>query len=365
MSKMKILHLAKWYPNREEPLLGIFVQKHIQSVQKYGNNKVINIYQTDSINKNIERVVKQTNGVEEIIFYYKKGLLNKMQVLWHVWKEMKTTQVQLIHAHVMGWPSILAYFSPTPYLISEHWSGYRNRHFSKLNFITKLFIRKASKKANSICTVSDFLKKDMLTCGIKGNYITVENVVEGTPISVEKNKNFNFIFAGDLIQETKNVKGILEAFAELSKIHKDIRLDIIGDGIDRKNYEHLANSLGIKKQTTFHGNQSNEYVFKTLSQAHVLILNSYFETFSVICAEALLCGIPVVSTKCGGPESFLDEKSGLFIEPGNTKQLYRSMKTIMKTYETYQPEHLKNIAKKFSKEQIGEKIHGVYQQILN
>lgn len=365
MSKMKILHLAKWYPNREEPLLGIFVQKHIQSVQKYSDNKVINIYQTDSKNKNIERVVKQINGVEEIIFYYKKGLLNKMQVLWHVWKEVKTTQAQLIHAHVMGWPSILAYFSPTPYLISEHWSGYRNRHFSKLNFITKLFIRKASKKANSICTVSDFLKKDMLRCGIKGNYITVENVVEGTPISVEKNKNFNFIFAGDLIQETKNVKGILEAFAELSKNHQDIRLDIIGDGIDRKSYEHLANSLGIKKQTTFHGNQSNEYVFKTLSQSHVLILNSYFETFSVICAEALLCGLPVIYTKCGGPESFLDEKSGLFIEPGNTKQLYRSMKTIMNTYETYQPEYLKNIAKKFSKEQIGEKIHGVYQQILN
>ena len=118
MSEMKILHLAKWYPNKEEPLLGIFVQKHIQSVQKYGENKVINTYQTDSLNRNIERVAKQNNGVEEVIFYHKKGLLNKMQVLWRVWKEIKKTQAQLIHAHVMGWPSILAYFSRTPYLIS-------------------------------------------------------------------------------------------------------------------------------------------------------------------------------------------------------------------------------------------------------
>lgn len=29
MSRIKVLHLAKWYPNKDEPLLGIFVRKHI------------------------------------------------------------------------------------------------------------------------------------------------------------------------------------------------------------------------------------------------------------------------------------------------------------------------------------------------
>ena len=44
MSKKKVLHLAKWYPNKEEPLLGIFIQKHIQSVQKSYVNKIISVY---------------------------------------------------------------------------------------------------------------------------------------------------------------------------------------------------------------------------------------------------------------------------------------------------------------------------------
>ena len=55
MSKKKILHLAKWYPNKVEPLRGIFIQKHIQSVQESNDHKVISIYQTDTIISNVHR----------------------------------------------------------------------------------------------------------------------------------------------------------------------------------------------------------------------------------------------------------------------------------------------------------------------
>ena len=127
MSKKKVLHLAKWYPNKVEPLLGIFIQKHIQSVQESYDHKVISIYQTNTINSNIHRKVNFFNSIEEVVFYHKKGLLNKIRVLYKVWKEIKKNQPHLIHAHVMGWTSTLAYFisntNRTPFLISEHWSG--------------------------------------------------------------------------------------------------------------------------------------------------------------------------------------------------------------------------------------------------
>ena len=68
MSKKKVLHLAKWYPNKAEPLLGIFIQKHIQSVQQYYDNKVISIYETNTINSNIHREVNYLNSTDEVIF---------------------------------------------------------------------------------------------------------------------------------------------------------------------------------------------------------------------------------------------------------------------------------------------------------
>ena len=369
MSKKKVLHLAKWYPNKEEPLLGIFIQKHIQSVQQYYENKVISIYETNTINSNIHRVVNYHNSTEEVVFFHKKGLLNKIRVLYKVWKEIKKFHAHLTHAHVMGWTSTLAYFisntNQTPFLISEHWSGYRKKGYAQLKSISKILRKKSAKNANQICVVSNFLKRDMLKCGVKGNYTIIENVVDGKALDFEKNKTFSFVFAGDLVQETKNVKGIIEAFSEVLRQHKDIKLDIIGDGKDLKNYKALSNKLNLKNHISFHGNRNNDYVFKTLSQSHVLILNSYFETFSIICAEALLCGIPVISTRCRGPECFLNDKTGILIDLDNKKQLTTAMMSMINNHNQYEPEKLKSIAFQFSKDSIGRKINQIYLSALN
>ena len=369
MSKKKVLHLAKWYPNKEEPLLGIFIRKHIQSVQKTFDNKVISVYQTDTINSNIYQIVNQHINIEEVVFYHKKGLFNKIRVLYRVWKEMKNFRPHLIHAHVMGWTSTLAYFlsntNKTPFLISEHWSGYRKKGYAQLNFASKILRKISARKAEQICVVSKFLKEDMIKCGVEANYTIIGNVVHGKTLDIGKNKTFSFVFAGDLVQETKNVKGIIEAFYEVIKYHKNIKLDIIGDGKDLKNYKDLSDQLELNNHVSFHGNRNNEYVFKTLSQSHVLIVNSHFETFSTICAEALSCGIPVISTKCGGPESFLNDHTGILIDRDNNNQLTKAMMTVVSDYDKYKPKKLKSIAQQFSMDSIGKKINQEYLSALN
>lgn len=369
MSKIKVIHLAKWYPNKVEPLLGIFIQKHIQSVQKSYDNKVITIYQTNTIISNIHRKVNFLNSTEEVVFYYKKGLLNKIRVLYKVWKEIKNFQAHLIHAHVMGWTSTLAYFiskiNKTPFLISEHWSGYGKKGYVQLKSISKILRKKSAKNSNQICVVSKFLKGEMLKCGIRGNYSIIGNVVDGIVFKIEKNKTFSFVFAGDLVQETKNVKGIIEAFSEVMKYHKNIKLEIIGDGKDLKNYKSLSNKLKLRNHISFHGNRENDYVLKTLSKSHVLILNSYYETFSIICAEALLCGIPVISTKCGGPESFLNDETGILIDCDNNNQVIKAMKAMITNYDKYEAEKLKIRAHQFSMDIIGEKLNQQYLSALN
>jgi glycosyltransferase involved in cell wall biosynthesis len=369
MSRIKVLHLVKWYPNKDEPLLGIFVKKQIQSLQNHCDQKVMAMVLSDDIHANIVRVENDENQLKEVVYYHKKGLLNKLRVMWGIWKEAKQFQSQITHAHVLGWTSILAYFlqikNKTPFLASEHWSGYRNNHFHKKSFLSKILIKKSAHKAQQIHVVSDFLKKDMLKCGIQANYRNIGNVVSGKALPLEKNKAFSFVFAGDLIQETKNVKGILEAFEAVLQTNNDIRLDIIGDGKDSTYYKELSGKLKLNSHVYFHGNQSNDYVFEMLSQSHALILNSYFETFSVICAEALLCGIPVISTRCGGPESFLTMDTGILIESDNTKELSKAMYSLIENYATYEPEKLKRVAAKFSSEVIGKKIHQEYLNILN
>ena len=142
MSNKKILHLAKWYPNKEKPLLGIFVRKQIQSIQNSHENKVISLFETDKIETSIKRVNSHFENIQEVTYYYKSGRLNKLKVLYFIWKEIKTSKSDWIHAHIISWTSTLAYLQAilykTPFFISEHWSGYHYKLFLKQNSFVKI-----------------------------------------------------------------------------------------------------------------------------------------------------------------------------------------------------------------------------------
>lgn len=370
MSKTRILHISKWYPNKEEPLLGIFVQKHILASQQVANNTVLSIYQTDTISENIKRDETNTNGINEIVFYYRRGLINKIRVLNSVYKEVrKHSDAKLIHAHIMGWSSSISYFASfvfnIDYIITEHWTGYRKGKYKQLNIFTKALRQIVARKAKVITTVSNFLKQDMLSCRIKGNYTILENVVDGQLPTLPKNKLFTFIFVGDLDEEHKNVSGILKSFAKLAKTNDNIRLDILGEGKDAHTYKTLTKQLNMENHVQFCGYKNNNEVFEYLSQSHCLVLNSNFETFSIICAEALLCGIPVISTKCGGPESFLNEQTGYLIDVNSDEQLIDAMGKMLTQHQQFNANQLIKTAEKFSEKSISKKLQAIYASVLD
>ena len=63
-----------------------------------------------------------------------------------------------------------------------------------------------------------------------------------------------------------------------------------------------------------------------MQQSHCLVVSSQQETFGVVAIEAMSCGIPVVSTKCGGPEEIINSQTGILCEVNNEQSLFESMK---------------------------------------
>jgi hypothetical protein len=90
MSNKKILHLAKWYPNKENPLLGIFVRKQIQSIQNSYENKVISLFESDKMETSIKRVNSRFENIQEVTYYYKRGRLNKLKAFILFGKKLRT-----------------------------------------------------------------------------------------------------------------------------------------------------------------------------------------------------------------------------------------------------------------------------------
>jgi glycosyltransferase involved in cell wall biosynthesis len=81
----------------------------------------------------------------------------------------------------------------------------------------------------------------------------------------------------------------------------------------------LRSELKLEKRVFFLGLRSD--VATVLRNLDIFALSSKSEGFSIACVEAMACGIPVVATRCGGPEEILDSESGILVAPGDHAEL--------------------------------------------
>jgi glycosyltransferase involved in cell wall biosynthesis len=81
----------------------------------------------------------------------------------------------------------------------------------------------------------------------------------------------------------------------------------------------LRDRLGLASRVTFLGLRSD--VDALLRNLDVFVLSSLSEGFSIACVEAMACGLPVVATRCGGPQEILDERTGVLVKPNDPDEL--------------------------------------------
>jgi glycosyltransferase involved in cell wall biosynthesis len=121
-----------------------------------------------------------------------------------------------------------------------------------------------------------------------------------------------FVFVGRLV-DWKRVDLLLEACAKLKS--EKFTLEILGDGPLRSELEAYAQGLGIGERVIFHGMQPQARCSQVLSECDALVLPSLRECGGAVVLEAMACGLPVIATRWGGPADYLDERSGILVDP--------------------------------------------------
>lgn len=141
-----------------------------------------------------------------------------------------------------------------------------------------------------------------------------------------RNDMLQVISIGRLAHQ-KGYDRLLEVAKQLYDEGYKFYLTILGEGVERQSLENYIEKNSMASYVSLPGFSENPY--KQLINSDMFVCSSRAEGFSLVIAEALLLGIPVISTYCSGPNELLDGGSlGLLVE-NSENGIYQGLKSAL------------------------------------
>ena len=168
---------------------------------------------------------------------------------------------------------------------------------------------------NKVVTIYNPIDKNTI---IKKSYEHIDDMLKS---------NFILVTVGRLVEQ-KGYDRLLKCINKLKNIDKlELELIILGEGelrgklqdyIDRNNLSNNVKLLGFKKNP-----------YKYIANSNLFVCSSRAEGFSLVIAEAMTLGIPVISTNCSGPNELLGFGTYGVLVDNNEEGLYEGLKKIV------------------------------------
>lgn len=165
-------------------------------------------------------------------------------------------------------------------------------------------------------------------------------------------------------------KGIQYLLYALSNIKRNnIELMIVGTGDYEEQLRQLVKKLNLSQIVTFYGYCPNEGLCRLYNDSDIFALPSLTESFGIVFAEAMACGLPIIGTRVGGiPEFVRDQVDGFLVPPGDIESLRQALTNLIDNPQLRQ-EMGKNgavrIRREFTWKNIAEQyLAGYYENIV-
>ena len=378
---MKILKIPAYYPTNKAPLAGIFVQDQVNALVRNGLQAAV-IYPENHrsylLKRSSARLFKEASVP---VFRSKVFTLPKRNaVLLPQWVnpyrllfkqyELNYGKPDILHGHTWWGGYVARLLSDKfqiPYVVTLHGSDFlRTEGFAgwKARIIREVFANAAG-----LISVSKALKGKIERYTPK-EVVVIPNVVNTDffhlkPIvSNSQEPAFRILAVGDLIP-VKSFDLLLRAFAELIKLDPQMKLVIVGKGPLALTLSRLSHSLGIDQQLIFHPETDRIGLRNYYHHSDLLVSCSVHETFGLVIAEAMACGLPVVATNSGGPADLINNNNGKLIPIRDETSLVQSILEIKAHKLTYDSRLIRNDIQAYcGEEAFTRKILDFYHSVL-
>lgn len=386
----KVLYLARWYPNRYDPMPGLFIRRHALSVLEYFDVSILSVHLNNENNAAVfEREIITEAGLFEVKIYTRSARtgikfldsfinINRFFRAHYIgFKEVKhnSGNPELLHVNVLTRCGIIALiyriFTGVPYVITEHWTRYLPGMGNYNGFLRKALTRIVAKNASAILPVTLNLQHSMEKHGLQNDFYTViPNVVDINLFKPTSQPEVNgqkiILHVSCFEDKQKNISGILRVLEILAKKRQDWKCIMVGEGIHFEKLTEIAKQIGLKdKFVFFTGLRENKELVELMQQASFQVLFSRFENLPVVIPESFACGVPFLSTDVGGIREHLHESLGILIPSEDEVALLNSVELMLDRPEKYDKDVIRKYAvDNFSQKVIGEQLRKVYRQVL-
>ena len=393
---LHILFLPSYYPDVSRPVTGLFFRDQALAVCRHREVGKVGLVSVEVRSLRSLSINSLKASHFQLAHENDDGIVTLRQRGWnfgikgasgprgicagHLWSLLSFRLVQnyirregrpdIIHAHNAFWAGDAAYkisrACRIPYVITEHSTAFPLRMISPLAFGS---LRKCYDAAKAVIAVSGEMRKAMKAYWNEERIGVVPNLVDtdffNLPPYCRSTVPYRFVTVAHLI-ERKGIDLLIQAFADTFRGNTDVLLEIGGDGPERPALEELVRRLGISSQVTFLGRISRSSVRDALWRANAFVLPSFQETFGVVVIEALSTGIPVIATRCGGPEDILTGETGIITRTGSIPELSTALKNVFDAPDRYVPGVIRNaMVTKYASSAVASQLVEIYRSALD
>lgn len=381
-SKKHILILPSWYSNSYNQLSGIFFKEQAEALVKYGYDVgVISIQEFDVRNilkqKKIAFSSKKSidNGVLTLSVEYHKvpkypkiNLKIKEAIFQRIFKKyIKNNGLpDIVHLHSYMVGEFAVWIKEKyniPYVVTEHFSGFARNTISLKDLDRAKVV--FEKSDYNIAVSKQF--KDLLQNKFNSDFNYVPNIVNIDFFNIkETNKKDTYDFINiAYLDKNKNQDMLIRAFSNIFKNKPKVNLNILGDGSEYSNLDSLIKELNMENQISLYGRVNRDEVKTLLQKSDAFVLSSQYETFGIVLIEAMACGLPVVATKCGGPETIIgSDEVGLLSEIDEI-ELSKKLNELYENKFNYDKKYIrKYVEDRFSEKVVIKQLENIYTLLV-